>query len=105
MLILIMTTVRRYELAGCLETVLKDKHGFCYLWLLRTSSTIPPMSLSSMSAEMHALMGRWISALFDSMGISDDLIQYVYLGDMGLNSLIIVHCLACDSPSTSHYDT
>lgn len=74
-LILIMTTVRRYELAGCLDTVLKDKHGFCYLWLLRTSSTIPPMSLSSMSAEMHALMGRWISALFDSMGISDDLIQ------------------------------
>ncbi|KAF9313689.1 mediator complex subunit [Podila horticola] len=74
-LILIMTTVRRYELTGCLDTVLKDRHGFCYLWLLRTSSTIPPMSLSSMSAEMHALMGRWISALFDSMGISDDLIQ------------------------------
>ncbi|KAG0086838.1 mediator complex subunit [Podila epicladia] len=74
-LILIMTIVRRYELAGCLETVLKDRHGFCYLWLLRTSSTIPPMSLPAMSAEMHALMGRWISALFDSMGISDDLIQ------------------------------
>ncbi|KAG0020752.1 mediator complex subunit [Podila clonocystis] len=74
-LILFMTTVRRYELAGCLDTVLKDRHGFCYLWLLRTSSTIPPMSLSSMSTEMHALMGRWISALFDSMGISDDLIQ------------------------------
>ncbi|KAG0299876.1 mediator complex subunit [Dissophora globulifera] len=74
-LILIMTIIRRYELGGCLESVLEDKQGFCYLWLHRTSATIPTTSISSMSSEMHALMGRWITALFDSMGISDDLIQ------------------------------
>ncbi|KAG0331221.1 mediator complex subunit [Podila humilis] len=74
-LILIMTIVRRYELAGCLDTVLKNRHGFCHLWLLRTSSTIPPMALSSMSAEMHALMGRWISALFDSMEIAPSIFE------------------------------
>lgn len=102
-----MTTVRRYELAGCLDTVLKDRHGFCYLWLLRTSSTIPPMSLSSMSAEMHALMGRWISALFDSMGISDDLIQYVYPGDMGISSglLSVASTSLTTGISLYYYDT
>ncbi|KAI8599783.1 mediator complex subunit Med5-domain-containing protein [Dissophora ornata] len=74
-LILIMTIIRRYELSGCLDSVLKEKHGFCYLWLHRTSATIPVTSIMSMNADMQALMGRWITALFDSMGISDDLIQ------------------------------
>ncbi|KAG0289617.1 mediator complex subunit [Linnemannia gamsii] len=74
-LILIMTIIRRYELAECLDSVLKEKQGFCYLWLHHTSATIPTASMSSMTADMHGLMGRWISALFDSMGISDDLIQ------------------------------
>ncbi|KAF9427000.1 mediator complex subunit [Podila epigama] len=74
-LVLVMSIIRRYELANCLDTVLKDRNGFCHMWLLRTSSTIPPTSMSSMTSDMHALMGRWISALFDSMGISDDLIQ------------------------------
>ncbi|KAG0245783.1 mediator complex subunit [Mortierella sp. GBA43] len=74
-LILIMNIIRRYELAGCLDSILKEKDGFCYLWLHRTSSTVPFSSIQSMSPEMQALMGRWISALFDSMGISDDLIQ------------------------------
>ncbi|KAF9330528.1 mediator complex subunit [Linnemannia elongata] len=74
-LILIMTIIRRYELAECLDSVLKDKQGFCYLWLHHTSATIPTASMSSMTTDMQGLMGRWISALFDSMGISDDLIQ------------------------------
>ncbi|KAF9905881.1 mediator complex subunit [Linnemannia zychae] len=74
-LILIMTIIRRYELAGCLDSVLKEEQGFCYLWLHHTSATIPPASMSSMTADMQGLMGRWITALFDSMGISDDLIQ------------------------------
>jgi hypothetical protein len=74
-LILIMTIVRRYELAECLDSVLKEKQGFCYMWLHHTSATIPAASMSSMTADMQGLMGRWISALFDSMGISDDLIQ------------------------------
>ncbi|KAF9963087.1 mediator complex subunit [Modicella reniformis] len=74
-LILVMNIIRRYELAGCLDTVLKGKNGFCYLWLHRTSSTVPVSSIQSMSPELQALMGRWITALFDSMGISDDLIQ------------------------------
>ncbi|KAF9926017.1 mediator complex subunit [Linnemannia zychae] len=74
-LILIMTIIRRYELVECLNSVLKEKQGFCYLWLHHTSATIPASSLSSMTAEMQGLMGRWITALFDSMGISDDLIQ------------------------------
>ena len=74
-LILIMTIVRRYELAGCLDLVLSDKTGFCCQWLHRTSATIPTTALSSMTPDMQALMGRWITALFDSMGISDDLIQ------------------------------
>ncbi|KAF9342995.1 mediator complex subunit, partial [Mortierella sp. NVP85] len=74
-LILIMNIIRRYELAGCLDSLLKEKDGLCYLWLHRTSSTVPANSIQSMNPEMQALMGRWISALFDSMGISDDLIQ------------------------------
>ncbi|KAK3847103.1 MAG: mediator complex subunit Med5-domain-containing protein [Linnemannia gamsii] len=74
-LILIMTVIRRYELAECLDSVLKEKQGFCYLWLHHTSATIPTASMSSMTADMQGLMGRWITALFDSMGISDDLIQ------------------------------
>ncbi|KAI1298575.1 mediator complex subunit [Mortierella claussenii] len=74
-LILIITLIRRYELTGCLDVILKDKQGFCYLWLHRTSATIPATSVPNMSAEMQGLMGRWITALFDSMGISDDLIQ------------------------------
>ncbi|KAF9181941.1 mediator complex subunit [Haplosporangium sp. Z 11] len=74
-LILIMTVIRRYELAGCLDTILCDKNGFCYLWLHRTSATIPAIAMSSMTSDMQALMGRWITALFDSMGISDNLIQ------------------------------
>ncbi|ORZ13369.1 mediator complex subunit Med5-domain-containing protein [Lobosporangium transversale] len=74
-LILIMTIIRRYELASCLNSIFKEKQGFCYLWLHRTSAVIPATSMSSMSADMHSLMGRWVSALFDSMGISDDLIQ------------------------------
>ncbi|KAF9090189.1 mediator complex subunit [Mortierella sp. AD031] len=74
-LILIMTIIRRYELAECLDSVLKEKQGFCYMWLHHTSATIPTASISSMTADMQGLMGRWISALFDSMGISDDLIQ------------------------------
>ncbi|KAG0275256.1 mediator complex subunit [Linnemannia exigua] len=74
-LILIMTIIRRYELAECLDSVLNEKQGFCYLWLHHTSATIPTASMSSMTADMQGLMGRWITALFDSMGISDDLIQ------------------------------
>ncbi|KAF9986115.1 mediator complex subunit [Mortierella antarctica] len=74
-LILIMSIIRRYDLARCLDSVLKEKHGFCYLWLHRTSATIPAMSMSNMTPDMQSLMGRWITALFDSMGISDDLIQ------------------------------
>ncbi|KAF9087845.1 mediator complex subunit [Mortierella sp. GBA35] len=74
-LILIMTIIRRYELAECLDSVLKEKQGFCYMWLHHTSATIPTASISSMTADIQGLMGRWISALFDSMGISDDLIQ------------------------------
>lgn len=74
-LILIMTIVRRYELAGCLDLVLAERQGFCCQWLHRTSATIPPTAISSMTPAMQSLMGRWITALFDSMGISDDLIQ------------------------------
>ncbi|KAF9993518.1 mediator complex subunit [Entomortierella chlamydospora] len=74
-LILTMTIIRRYEFSGCLDSILKDKNGFCYLWLHRTSATIPATSISSINPEMQGLMGRWISALFDSNGISDDLIQ------------------------------
>ncbi|GJJ73171.1 mediator of RNA polymerase II transcription subunit 5 [Entomortierella parvispora] len=74
-LILILNIVRRYELAGCLDLVLAEKQGFCCQWLHRTSATIPPTAISSMSPAMQSLMGRWITALFDSMGISDDLIQ------------------------------
>ncbi|KAF9162242.1 mediator complex subunit [Mortierella sp. AD010] len=40
-LILTMTIIRRYEFSGCLDSILKDKNGFCYLWLHRTSATIP----------------------------------------------------------------
>ncbi|KAF9979047.1 mediator complex subunit [Actinomortierella ambigua] len=74
-LILILTIIQRYELAGHLDSLLEDKQGFCYLWLHRMSSTIPSVSLTSMSLEMQGLMRRWISALYDNMGISDDLIQ------------------------------
>ncbi|KAI7815866.1 mediator complex subunit Med5-domain-containing protein [Gamsiella multidivaricata] len=74
-LILILTIIRRYELAGCLDSVLREQNRFCYLWLHRTSATIPTISIQSMDSDMHALMGRWITALFDSMGISDGLIQ------------------------------
>ncbi|KAG0211354.1 mediator complex subunit [Mortierella sp. GBA30] len=76
-LILTMSIIRRYELAGCLDSILKEKHGFCYLWLHRTSATVPAMSMSNMTSDMQALMGQWITALFDSMGISDNLIQCV----------------------------
>ncbi|KAF9436448.1 mediator complex subunit [Entomortierella beljakovae] len=74
-LILIMTIIRRYDFAGCLDSILKEKQGFCYIWLHRTSATIPASSITSISPDMQALMGNWIAALFDSMGISDDLIQ------------------------------
>ncbi|KAF9198946.1 mediator complex subunit [Haplosporangium sp. Z 27] len=74
-LILIMTIIRRYDFGGCLDSILKDKYGFCYLWLHRTSATIPSTSITSINSDMQALMGRWITALFDSMGISDELIQ------------------------------
>ncbi|KAG0052636.1 mediator complex subunit [Gryganskiella cystojenkinii] len=74
-LILVMTIVRRYELAGCLDLILGDKNGFCCQWLHRTSARIPTTAINSVTPEMQALMRRWILALFDSMGISDDLIQ------------------------------
>ncbi|KAF9164062.1 mediator complex subunit [Actinomortierella ambigua] len=76
-LILILTIIQRYELAGHLDSLLEEKQGFCYLWLHRMSATIPSLSLTSMSLEMQGLMRRWVSALYDNMGISDDLIQYV----------------------------
>ncbi|KAL1921220.1 uncharacterized protein VTP21DRAFT_10936 [Calcarisporiella thermophila] len=69
---LVAYVINRYELWNNLEAMFNDKSGFCYRWFLRP---IEDISSKTIKAEQNELVGQWISALLDSMGIPDDLIR------------------------------